>query len=394
MTETDKQMSNSYSDKNLESDGFLDLFVRGAPLMDVRAPVEFNAGAFPGASNRPLLDDEQRHLVGTEYAQRGQQAAIDLGLHLASPEIRAQRLDSWIEFVRANPDGYLYCFRGGLRSKTTQKWLAQAGWEYPLIQGGYKAMRRFLLRQLDRLCERGNIILLAGATGVGKTELIGNQSSAIDLEGRANHRGSAFGKMFAGQPSQINWENHIIVDWLKCEAASDAPVLIEAESHLIGRIHLPQTLQQAMARAPVVLLEADLQQRSERLYRDYVMYRLRHFQATSEETLKNPWDALQANVLDNLTRIKKRLGGLCYQQLCGILPQAVRQLREHNDATEFKRIIELLMENYYDRLNRQHMDNYRTRIVFRGSMSEISNWLNHNTAVTGDALQSATAKAE
>ena len=359
---------------DLMAQQFKSLFLQGVALIDVRAPVEFCAGAFPGAINLPLLDDQQRHLIGTEYAEHGQAAAIELGLELATPDIRAQRLAAWQQFIADNPHGYLYCFRGGLRSRTTQQWLADAGVHYPLIQGGYKALRRYLLEQLERLCEQGNIILLSGATGVGKTELIDGRSSAIDLEGRANHRGSAFGKTFEPQPAQIDWENQIIIDWLRCEARGDSPVLIEAESHLIGRVHLPQVLQNAMAAAPVLLLTASIEDRAARLYQDYVEHSLLHYRSRSED----PYAALHENVLGSLQRIKKRLGGLKFQQMSALLTSATRSLRDQNDAAEFYELIEMLLNDYYDALYAHYQTKSAPRVVLRGNEFEISNWLDRN----------------
>ena len=69
------------------SDDFRTLFLKDIPLLDVRAPVEFNKGAFPCATNIPLLDDEQRHVIGTRYKEQGQDAAIALGWTLATPAI-------------------------------------------------------------------------------------------------------------------------------------------------------------------------------------------------------------------------------------------------------------------------------------------------------------------
>ncbi|MGI9292778.1 MAG: tRNA 2-selenouridine(34) synthase MnmH [Pseudomonadales bacterium] len=356
---------------NVGSESFQQLFLQDIPLLDVRAPIEFAAGAFPSALNLPLLDDEQRHAIGTAYALSGQQAAIDLGVRMASPEVRAQRLQRWRAFTEQNPEGYLYCFRGGLRSQTTQRWLQEAGCEYPLVIGGYKALRRYLLDELERLCEKGNVILLLGATGVGKTELIDAHPSSIDLEGRAKHRGSAFGKTFVEQPAQINWENQIIIDWLKCEANSDSPVLIEAESRSIGRINVSASLQQAMSRAPGVVLQASLQERIERLRNDYVLYSLRHFQQAKE----NPWAALQANVLENLSRIQKRLGGLRYNELCQILPDAVAALRDHDDWSGFDSIIATLLSDYYDKLYQYQLNKNQASVVFRGGMFEVKQWI-------------------
>ena len=99
---------------------YRDIFLNDRPLMDVRAPVEFLKGAFPQALNRPLMNDIERQKVGTCYKQQGQDAAIALGHQLVGGTVKAERIAAWAEFARANPDGYLYCFRGGLRSQITQ----------------------------------------------------------------------------------------------------------------------------------------------------------------------------------------------------------------------------------------------------------------------------------
>ena len=124
-------------------------------MMDMRAPAEFDHGAFPSALSLPLMTDEERAQVGICYKQQGQQAAIELGHQLVAGQTREQRLAQWREFAQANPAGYLYCFRGGLRSQTVQQWLHEAGIDYPLVLGGYKAMRRFLIDELAQLCGAG-----------------------------------------------------------------------------------------------------------------------------------------------------------------------------------------------------------------------------------------------
>src|SRR3546814_8695178 len=71
-------------------------------------------------------------------------------LQLVSGQVKARRVAAWAEFARAHPDGYLYCFRGGLRSQISQAWLKdEAGIEYPRVIGGYKAMRGFLLQTIE-----------------------------------------------------------------------------------------------------------------------------------------------------------------------------------------------------------------------------------------------------
>lgn len=71
------------------------ILLSGAPLFDVRAPVEFSRGSFPGAVNLPLMDDVERTQVGTCYKQHGQEAAIALGHRLVSGELKQARIDAW-----------------------------------------------------------------------------------------------------------------------------------------------------------------------------------------------------------------------------------------------------------------------------------------------------------
>jgi len=88
------------------------LFLNDTPILDVRAPVEYEKGAFPASENHPLMDDEQRKLVGTRYKTHGQEAAIDLGNALVSGEVKDARINAWVDFFRRHPHGVLYCFRG------------------------------------------------------------------------------------------------------------------------------------------------------------------------------------------------------------------------------------------------------------------------------------------
>ncbi|MCP4233635.1 MAG: tRNA 2-selenouridine(34) synthase MnmH, partial [Aestuariibacter sp.] len=199
-----------------DSDDYSNIFLNDIPLLDVRAPVEFCNGAFPKAVNAPLLDDEQREQIGIRYKDAGQEEAIRLGLKLATAEIRQQRLESWLKFCRSNQQGYLYCFRGGLRSRTTQQWMHEHGIDYPLIKGGYKAMRRFLLDELEHSAAQVPLVIVSGLTGCGKTRVLKQISRHIDFEGIANHRGSAFGRDSRDlQPGVIDWENQVSIEFLK-----------------------------------------------------------------------------------------------------------------------------------------------------------------------------------
>ena len=209
------------------------LLLQGAPLLDVRAPVEFAGGSLPSATNRPLLTDAERHLVGKRYKERGEGAAIELGNELVRDRVREERVGGWAGFCRDHPTGgYLCCHRGGLRSRTAQDWIeGEIGVRYPLVEGGYKALRRFLIDELTRALDpaAADLVVVGGRTGSGKTraiEALGGESEwegkggvgcSVDLEGLARHRGSAFGRIpeDPDQPSQVAFENGVAIAFLR-----------------------------------------------------------------------------------------------------------------------------------------------------------------------------------
>ena len=230
------------ADAQPSSGDFQYLFLNDVPLIDTRAPVEFEKGAFPCSVSLPLMTNDERAQVGTCYKQQGQDAAIELGHSLVSGEVKQQRVDAWLDFAKHNPQGYLYCWRGGLRSQICQQWLAERGCHYPRIGGGYKAMRRYLIDQFERISQHYPLLVLGGRTGCNKTAFVEQLPQAVDLEALANHRGSSFGRRPDGQPTQLNFENAVAVAMLKAEQRalqSQQPLLLEDESKLVGRCSLP-----------------------------------------------------------------------------------------------------------------------------------------------------------
>ncbi|UTA48198.1 tRNA 2-selenouridine(34) synthase MnmH [Simiduia sp. 21SJ11W-1] len=351
------------------------LFLEDAPLMDVRAPVEFHKGAFPKAVNIALLDDEQRTIIGTRYKQQGQDAAIAVGWELATDAIKAERLARWLAHVKAHPTGYLYCFRGGLRSRLTQQMLAEAGNPYPLVTGGYKAMRRFLIDELDKNTARAPLVLVSGRTGSGKTLLLKQLSRFIDLEGLARHRGSAFGRQITPQPTQIDFENALSIALLKkLNSAPATPIFIEDEGKLIGRVSMPLPFKARMEQAPLAVLETPIETRIDIALADYVTEAwpayLDHFaQDTSAAEC-----AFRAHILDNLARIRKRLGAARHQQLHQQFDQALSHFFSHGDASQFRSGIELLLTDYYDPMYDYQKSQRQGREIFRGRAPEFIAW--------------------
>ncbi|MDG2395771.1 MAG: tRNA 2-selenouridine(34) synthase MnmH, partial [Candidatus Thioglobus sp.] len=131
---------------------FHSLVINNTPMFDTRAPVEFSQGAFPHTQSLPLMSDKERELIGTCYKNKGQDKAIELGHELVQGDVKQARVDAWLEFINNHPHGALYCFRGGLRSQITQQWIYEAtGIDYPRLKGGYKALRRYLIDETDRI---------------------------------------------------------------------------------------------------------------------------------------------------------------------------------------------------------------------------------------------------
>lgn len=351
---------------------YASLFLNDTPMMDVRAPVEFHEGAFPHAVNVPLLDDRQRELIGTEYKRNGQDAAIALGLKLATPEIRAQRLADWRAFTAAYPQGVLYCFRGGLRSRTTQQWLAEQGIEYPLVKGGYKAMRRFLLDTLQQACAHQPLICISGRTGCGKTDVLQRLPYAVDLEKLARHRGSTFGHTVFPQPSQIDFENALAIDLLKHHHAHPGvPLFVEDESHLIGRVALPMEWQAALKRAPRVVLEASVEEREQRVLRDYIVLQRQAFGQSFGEAAAARFEAF---VLRNLDRIKARLGGARHQALRDEWQAALVEFEASGNPEGFLPGIRRLLVEYYDPMYDYQFSRRESEVRWRGEADGLVAW--------------------
>ncbi|PRD67997.1 tRNA 2-selenouridine(34) synthase MnmH [Malikia spinosa] len=355
------------------TDEYRQIFLRGVPMLDLRAPVEFAQGAFPGAVNLPLMSDEERARVGTCYKQQGQDAAIKLGHQLVSGPLRAQRMAAWADFVRQHPDGVLYCFRGGLRSQTVQRWLHEAGIDYPRVIGGYKAMRTFLIETIEQAATECELIVVGGMTGTGKTDVIAQLPHAIDLEGLANHRGSAFGKRSTPQPTNIEFENRVAIDILRKREAGISQFVVEDESRAIGSCSLPLPLHGAMQTAPLVWLEDSFENRVERILRDYVVSQLDDHLALHGP--EQGFERYAEQLLKSLAGITKRLGGERYQRLHTIMQEALVQQQSSGEVVRHRDWIAGLLREYYDPMYAFQRESKGARIVFAGEQAAVVEFL-------------------
>lgn len=353
---------------------YRELFLNDTPMMDARAPVEFAKGAFPSVHNLPLMNNSEREQVGTCYKRKGQQAAIELGNELVSGVLKAERIATWAAFAQAHPEGYLYCFRGGLRSQIVQQWLkSEAGIDYPRVIGGYKALRSFLLETTEQAVEQCAFVSVGGLTGTGKTEVIAQLGNSLDLEGHANHRGSSFGKRATGQPSQIDFENALAIDILKKRATGLEQFVLEDESRTVGRCGLPLALYLHMQENPLVWLEDSLEGRVERILDDYVVKLCAEFLAV--EGQEHGFALFSERLQQSLTNILKRLGGERYQRLATIMDEALAE-QARSGAVDLHRVwIEGLLKEYYDPMYAFQRASKDSRIEFCGEQNAVLEYL-------------------
>lgn len=238
--------------------------------MDVRSPAEHGQGHIPEAHNLPLFTDAERAEIGTLYKQSGRLPAVRRGLALVGPRMEALAAELLaIQERRREGVLRLHCWRGGLRSASVA-WLA-ATLELPVVvlEGGYKAYRRWVLAQMERPWK---LRLLGGRTGTGKTDLLVALASlgvaVVDLEGLANHRGSSFGGLgLPPQPSGEQFENLLAAALNRHGGAGE--IWLEAESAQVGRCRIPVGLWRQMRMAPLLEVRRPLNSRLRHLVSVY-----------------------------------------------------------------------------------------------------------------------------
>ena len=311
-------------------------------FVDVRSPKEFAGGHIPGASNIPLLSDSERHSVGHCYANKGREAAIELGCEIVRNK-QERLLQEFQERVKVNGnDGkriVVYCARGGLRSSTTCWWLRQNGIEAELVSGGYKAFRQWIGQSYEASLERRLVCVIGGKTGSGKTRLLQalqeRGAQVIDLERMAKHAGSAFGSIpFEGgqQPTSEQFANDLGVLWHGLR--DDEWIFVEDEGSHIGRVSLPPAFYKRVLRsaALVLRLHVPVFLRARNLVEDYASESLRSSPATWSVSMK-----------ECVHKLARRLGKDRYVE-------SIKLLEEEN----FQAFAELLL-TYYDKLYEKHI---------------------------------------
>ncbi len=287
------------------------------PIIDVRSPGEFEKGHIPGAFSIPLFDNEERAHIGTVYKQQSKEDAIELGYKYVTPKLQWY-VDEALK-VASNKKVVVQCWRGGMRSHSFAKHLEDNGFEEVfVIDKGYKSFRNHVL---DSFNVEADLKVIGGYTGSGKTYILKSLEregcQVVDLEGVANHKGSAFGSIGEEeQPSVEQFENNLFEKWRKLDFSRS--VYIEDESHNIGKVKLPMNLYTKMRSADLYFLEVPKEARAHVLVKDYAGYNN---------------DLIKAGILT----ISKRLGGY--------VTQLAIEALEKNDYFQ----VAMYTLNYYDK---------------------------------------------
>ncbi len=287
-----------------------------SPVIDVRSPAEYLKGHIPGSYNIPLFDDLERAEVGILYHNAGREKAIQKGLEIAGPKMTGY-VDQ-AKRIANKEEALVHCWRGGMRSESMAWLMNTAGLTTRILQGGYKAYRKYIR---ESFCDGPSIIIIGGMTGSGKTDVLNSLKQlgeqVLDLEHLARHKGSVFGILGQDdQPTNEQFENDIADAWFHLNP--DRLVWIEDESFNIGKVNIPKTLFQKMFTANCIVMEIPIQERVRRIIDEYAGFGL--------EILKNLLD-----------KINRRLGGGNTQ---------IAQIAL--DDGDFKLAVEIILK-YYDK---------------------------------------------
>ncbi len=301
------------------------------PVVDVRSQGEFAEGHIHGALNIPLLNDDERVIVGTTYKQQGQQQAIKEGFRLVGP--RLLDIITETERIAQEKEILVHCWRGGMRSSNFSQFVGMAGVKSQTVQGGYKAYRQVALESFKKPLQ---IILLTGCTGSGKSEVLRELAAQgeqiLDLEALANHKGSAFGGLLMpAQPTTTQFQNNLFEEIHKLDLSRR--VWIEDESIAIGKIFLPKELWLTMSQSPLVQMNVAKEVRIQRLVDEYGP-------ADREEFLRI------------MVKVTKKLGG-----------QHFNAAKEKLSQGDMASTIDILL-TYYDKAYLNSIDKRNSKIKF------------------------------
>jgi len=155
----------------------------------------------------------------------------------------------------------------------------------------------------------------------------------MDLEGVANHKGSAFGALGqADQPTTEQYENDLGKIWQEFDHSKT--IWTEDESHSVGSVRINDPLFEQMRKAPLLAIIVPKSERIKRLVKEYACFDI--------DLLKQM-----------CKKIEKRLGGL-----------KVKRAFESLEQGDFATVADITLD-YYDKAYGHGLDTRTTQEVYR-----------------------------
>jgi tRNA 2-selenouridine synthase len=300
-------------------------------VIDARSPAEFAEDHIPGAINCPVLDNEQRIIVGTLYKQSSPFDARKVGAVLVARNV-ANHIEACFSDKPKGWKPLVYCWRGGQRSGAFTHILREVGWSAKRLQGGYKSWRHLVIEQLGSVPTALRFTVVAGPTGSAKTRVLealqrqGHQ--VLNLEALAQHKGSVLGDLPGQpQPSQKMFETLVHAEVSRFDPAR--PVFVESESKRVGQLRVPDAVFEGIQSGNWVRVQASMEERVQFLLRDYDYF-------------------LSGPVLEQqLDRLKELCGG-----------ETVNRWKSLAAGKEFATLVAELLAQHYDRFYLRSLNNH------------------------------------
>jgi tRNA 2-selenouridine synthase len=309
-------------------------------MIDVRSPSEYKDSTIPGSLNIPIFDDAERAEIGTLYKQVSVQAAKDRGL-----EIVSAKLPAFVKtFEQIKEQKAVFCWRGGMRSKTTATVLSLMGIRAYRLTGGFRTYRKWVVETLENMEFSPRAFVLLGNTGTGKTAILRRLQEegypVLDFEGMAGHRGSIFGEVGLQANNQKTFESLLVTHLLKLE--NSPYVLMEGESKRIGKAVLPDFIVSKKESGVQLFIEMPIEERVSHIIKDY-----------QPEANKQELQQAFQHIKDRIhTPIAKEIE-------MGLIDE------------QYEHAVKLLLEHYYDPRYEHAMKQYeQERIVIQANNIE------------------------